>query len=120
MKIKKDDIVLVNTGEYKGKKGKVLQILPKQDKVVVEGVNLRTHFVKASSSTAEGGLIKRESPIHISNVILASASKTSAAKNSSTKKKSKSTVSAAKTSPAAKKKSTTKKTSKTKTKPKAK
>lgn len=70
MHIKKDDTVVIITGVDKGKKGKVLQAMPKQDKVIVEGVNMVTRHVKPTRQMQQGGRIHQESPIHVSNVML--------------------------------------------------
>ena len=66
VKLKKDDMVVVQNGTDKGKKGKVLQVLRKDNKVVVQGVNVRTKHVKAKKQGQESGIIKREKPIHAS------------------------------------------------------
>ena len=68
MKIRVGDTVEVIAGKDKGKRGEVLQVLLKQDKVIVEGVNEVTKHVKPSQADPEGGIIKREAPIHVSNV----------------------------------------------------
>ncbi len=67
MKIKKGDRVTVVTGKDKGAKGKVLLVLPKQNKAVVEGVNIYKRHTKQSAGQ-EGGIISKEMPIHISNL----------------------------------------------------
>ncbi len=69
MKIKKGDTVVVIAGKYKGKKGKVLEVLPKQDRVIVEGVNMLTKHQKPTSQMQQGGILHQEGPIHISNVM---------------------------------------------------
>lgn len=69
MKIKKGDSVVVITGSDKGKKGKVLQAFPKEQKVLVEGVNVRKKHTRASMQSA-GGIINKELPVHVSNVAL--------------------------------------------------
>lgn len=68
MKIHVGDTVEVIAGKDKGKKGEVLQVLAKQDKVIVEGVNEVTKHVKPSQADPEGGIVTREAPIHVSNV----------------------------------------------------
>lgn len=69
MNIKKGDTVFILTGGDRGKSGKVLRALPKEHRVVVEGVNVRTRHLKKSRDTKQGGgIVKREMPIHISNV----------------------------------------------------
>ena len=69
--IKKNDLVEVIAGNEKGKRGKVLRVLG-DERVVVEGVNLVTKAERKSPKNPEGGLIKREGAIHLSNVMLAS------------------------------------------------
>ncbi|NLS09068.1 50S ribosomal protein L24 [Nesterenkonia sp. MY13] len=68
-KIKKDDLVQVLTGKDKGKQGKVLQVLPKKDRVIVEGINrVKKHLRAGQFGQTEGGIVESEAPIHISNV----------------------------------------------------
>lgn len=69
MYIRKKDTVLVTSGRYKGRTGRVLEIYPKKDRLLVEGVNIRKHHTKPGRETQSGGIISREAPIHISNVI---------------------------------------------------
>lgn len=69
MRIKSGDTVVVISGKDKGKKGKVMQIFPKTDKVLVEGVNVVTKHQKPSKLHPQGGLIKQEAAIHSSNVM---------------------------------------------------
>ena len=59
MHIKKDDTVIVISGEDKGKKGKVLEVIPADNKVVVEGVNVRTKHVKTRRADQPGGIMKQ-------------------------------------------------------------
>ena len=66
MKIHVGDTVVVIAG--KDKQGEVLQVLAKQDKVIVEGVNMATKHIKPSQADPEGGIVTREAPIHVSNV----------------------------------------------------
>lgn len=80
MKIRVGDTVEVIAGNDKGKQGEVLQILSKQDKVIVEGVNVITKHVKPSQADPEGGIVTREAPIHVSNVAFYDAKAKSAAK----------------------------------------
>ncbi len=68
MKIRKNDTVKVLYGKDKGKVGAVLRVLPKKDRLVVEGVNIITKHVKKSAQAQEGGIVKREAAIHVSNV----------------------------------------------------
>jgi large subunit ribosomal protein L24 len=65
--IKKNDKVIVLTGKDKGKTGEVLRVLPKENRVVVSGVNIHARHARASSKDA-GGIKRTEAPIHISNV----------------------------------------------------
>lgn len=74
MKIKKNDTVIVLSGDEKGKTGVVKQALPKESKVVVEGVNMVKRHTKPSQ-TNPGGIISKEAPIHVSNVALVSDGK---------------------------------------------
>ncbi|WP_022871728.1 50S ribosomal protein L24 [Nesterenkonia alba] len=68
-KIKKDDLVQVLTGKDKGKQGKVLEVIPKRDRVVVEGINrVKRHLRAGQFGNTEGGIVESEAPIHISNV----------------------------------------------------
>lgn len=68
MSIKKGDTVLVIAGDSKGKTGTVLQVLKKDNRVVVEGINIVSRHTRPSNSHPDGGIIKKEAPIHISNV----------------------------------------------------
>ena len=70
MHVKKDDVVVVNSGADKGKKGKVLEVIPKDNKVVVEGVNIRTKHTKPRKAGEEGGLVKKECAVNASKVNL--------------------------------------------------
>ena len=69
MRVKKDDTVVVIAGKDKGKKGKVVAVLPKQNRVVVEGVNIMTKHQKPTAVNPQGGIINKEAPIHISNLM---------------------------------------------------
>ncbi|MDD2279580.1 MAG: 50S ribosomal protein L24 [Bacteroidales bacterium] len=68
--IKKGDTVFVNSGEYKGKQGKVLEVLVSKERAIVEGVNIMSKHTKPNAKSPQGGIIKREAPIHISNLML--------------------------------------------------
>lgn len=68
-KIKKDDLVQVITGKDKGKEGKVLSVDTKNNKVLVEGVNMVSKHSKPSMTNQQGGIIEKEAPIDISNVM---------------------------------------------------
>ena len=69
-RIKKNDLVEVITGVEKGKRGRVVRVLPKEQKVIVQGLNLRYRHVRRSQKHPQGGRIRKEMPIHISNVML--------------------------------------------------
>ena len=68
--VRKDDTVVVISGKDKGKKGKVLTADPKNNKVVVEGVNMATKHKKPRSNTQPGGIIHQEAPVNASNVMI--------------------------------------------------
>lgn len=68
MKLRVGDTVQVIAGSDKGKTGQILQILRKEDRVLVEGVNMVTKHIKPSQADPEGGIVTREAPIHVSNV----------------------------------------------------
>jgi large subunit ribosomal protein L24 len=66
--IRKGDTVIVTAGNDKGATGEVLRVLPKHDRVVVQGVNIRSKHLKPTEANPQGGILRREMPIHISNV----------------------------------------------------
>jgi large subunit ribosomal protein L24 len=70
MKIKKNDTVLVIAGKDKGKKGKVRYAYPNQNRIMVEGVNFIKKHAKAKKQARQAGIIEREAPISVSNVML--------------------------------------------------
>ena len=70
-KIKKGDSVVIRSGKDKGRTGTVTQVLPKEDKVVVSGVNIATRHRKPSQANPQGGLDRFEAPMHISKVSVA-------------------------------------------------
>lgn len=70
MKIRKEDNVLVITGKDKGKKGKVRFVYPKQNRVLIEGVNMIKTHSRARQQVRQAGIIEREAPIAISNVMI--------------------------------------------------
>jgi len=67
--IKKGDIVFVNAGEDKGKQGKVLQVLVKEKRALVEGIKMVSKHTKPNAKHPQGGIIKKEAPVHISNLM---------------------------------------------------
>lgn len=75
MFIKKGDTIKVISGNSKGKTGKVLHIYYKSEKVVVEGVNIVSRHTKPSNANPDGGIIKKEAPIAVSNVQLVDTKK---------------------------------------------
>jgi large subunit ribosomal protein L24 len=69
-KIRKGDKVVILTGKDKGRSGEVLQVMPKEDRAVVRGINLvRRH--QRQSASQEAGIITKEAPIHLSNIAIA-------------------------------------------------
>jgi large subunit ribosomal protein L24 len=70
MKIRKDDNVLVIAGKDKGKKGKVRFVFPKENRILVEGINMMKTHSKAGAQVKQAGLIEREGMINISDVML--------------------------------------------------
>ncbi len=68
-KIKRDDLVLVIAGKDKGRRGKVLRVFPRRNRVMVDKVNVVKRHQRPTQTT-QGGIIEKESPIHISNVML--------------------------------------------------
>lgn len=69
MFVKKGDTVKVISGDNKGKIGKVLKVLIKEERVVVEGVNIVSRHTRPSNANPDGGIIKKEAPIAVSNVM---------------------------------------------------
>lgn len=68
MKLRVGDTVQVIAGSDKGKTGQIIQIMKKDNRVIVEGVNMVTKHIKPSQSDPEGGIVTREAPIQVSNV----------------------------------------------------
>ncbi|MBR5696795.1 MAG: 50S ribosomal protein L24 [Paludibacteraceae bacterium] len=68
--IKKGDTVYVNSGESRGKQGRVLRVLVKDQKAIVEGLNIVKKSTKPSAKNPQGGIVEMEAPIHISNLNL--------------------------------------------------
>lgn len=68
--IKKDDQVIVLAGSDKGRSGKVLKVLVDKERVLLEGINMVSKSTKPSAANPQGGIVKQEAPIHISNVSL--------------------------------------------------
>ena len=70
LKIKSGDIVRVIAGDHKGSEGKVLRVLREKNKAVVEGVNMVSKHTKPSAKNPQGGIVKKEASIQISNIAL--------------------------------------------------
>jgi large subunit ribosomal protein L24 len=69
MNIRKNDTVLVTQGEFKGRRGRVLRVLLKEERLLVEGVNMMKRHTKPTNRNQKGGIVEREAPIHMSNVM---------------------------------------------------
>jgi large subunit ribosomal protein L24 len=69
-RVRKGDLVVVIAGKEKGKRGRVLRILSKQDRVVIERVMMVKRHTKPSQKTPQGGILEKEGTIHVSNVAL--------------------------------------------------
>ena len=76
--VKKGDTVFVNAGNDKGKTGKVLAVITDKDRVVVEGINMVSRHTKPNAQAPQGGIIKKEASIHVSNVQLLDPKSTAA------------------------------------------
>ena len=72
--IKRGDTVYVNTGEYKGQQGRVLEIIAANEKAIVEGINMVSKHTKPNAQYPQGGIIKKEAPIHLSNLMIVDGS----------------------------------------------
>lgn len=70
LKIKKGDTVIVITGEDKGKSGKVLEVFPSKNTALVAGVRIISKHTKPNAQNQQGGIVKKEAPINISNLML--------------------------------------------------
>ncbi len=70
LKIKSGDTVKVIAGDHKGAEGKVLRVYKEKNKAVVEGINMVSKHTKPSAKNPQGGIVKKEAPIHISNIAL--------------------------------------------------
>ena len=75
LKIKKNDTVKVIAGDDKGKVGRVLEVYPKDQRVLVEQVNLHSKHSRPSQTNPKGGIVKKELPLHYSNVMLMDSEK---------------------------------------------
>ena len=70
MHVKKGMLVKVISGNHKGMEGKILNVFPKKNKVIVEGVNFRKRASRPTQENPTGGFVEREAPLHISNVMV--------------------------------------------------
>ena len=66
--VRKGDTVIVSSGKDRGKTGTVIRVIPEDDRIVVEGIGIRSVSVKPTQANPKGAIVKRETPIHISNV----------------------------------------------------
>jgi large subunit ribosomal protein L24 len=73
-RIRKGDLVQVISGKYKGAKGRILVVLPDDDKVIVEGINVKKRHVKPNAKMPQGGTVEREAPLHACKVMPIDAS----------------------------------------------
>ena len=70
IKLKKDDIVVVLAGTSKGKEGKIIKVIPSTNRAIVEGVNMVSKHTKPNAANPQGGIIKQEASINVSNLML--------------------------------------------------
>jgi large subunit ribosomal protein L24 len=68
--IKKGDTVFVNSGESKGQQGRVLEVIRKSDRAIVEGINLVSKSTKPNAKSPQGGIVKKEASVHVSNLMV--------------------------------------------------
>jgi large subunit ribosomal protein L24 len=73
LKIRKGDLVQVMAGDSKGKQGKVTEVIIKTNRAIVEGANLVSKHTKPSATNPNGGIVKKEAPIHVSNLMVIDA-----------------------------------------------
>ena len=66
--IRKGDMVIITAGNDRGATGEVLRVIPKTSRVVVQGINVRSKHLKPTQANPQGGIVRREMPVHISNV----------------------------------------------------
>jgi large subunit ribosomal protein L24 len=70
MHVHKNDTVVVKTGNYLSKEGKVLKVFPETNRIIIEGVNMIKRHTKPSQTNPQGGVVQKEAPIHASNVMV--------------------------------------------------
>ena len=68
MNIRKNDTVVILSGKYKGRRGRVLRVFPREQRILVEGVNMIKRHTKPSNRQQQGGIVEREGWMHLSNV----------------------------------------------------
>jgi large subunit ribosomal protein L24 len=68
MHIKKNDTVIIISGKFKGRRGRVLRVMPKEQRVLVEGVNIIKRHTRPTNRSQKGGIVEREGPIHLCKV----------------------------------------------------
>ena len=68
--IKKGDTVFVNAGDYRGQQGRVLEVIREKNRAIVEGINMVSKHTKPNAKAPQGGVIKKEAPIHVSNLMI--------------------------------------------------
>ena len=69
MNIRKNDTVLIVSGKYKGRRGRVLRVFPQKQRVLIEGINMIKRHTKPTKQNQQGGIVEKEAPIHVSNVM---------------------------------------------------
>jgi len=69
MHIRKNDTVIVISGKFKGRRGRVLRVMPKEQRLLVEGVNMIKRHTRPTTRSQQGGIVEREGPIHLSKVM---------------------------------------------------
>jgi len=70
LRLRKNDTVQVISGDYKGKTGKILRVNPEKRRAIVEGINMVSKHTRPNAKSPQGGIVKKEAPVHISNLML--------------------------------------------------
>lgn len=70
MHVKKEDQVVVLSGNFRGKKGRVLKVFPSEKRAIVEGINLIKRHTRPTSKSPQGGIVEKEASIHVSNLMI--------------------------------------------------
>jgi len=68
--VKKGDLVMVIAGKDRGKSGRIIRVFPKKERVMVERLNMVKRHLRPSPTTGQGGIVEKEAPIHVSNVMI--------------------------------------------------